>query len=135
MTYTISSKYLGDLRTHSIHLKSGSELITDAPLDNQGKGEAFSPTDLLAASLATCMMTIMGITARKARLNIDDVSCNVTKIMQSNPRKVSEIIIEFNFPKNNFDQTQKQILQEAAHTCPVALSLHPDLKKTVSFNF
>ena len=135
MTITIESKYLGDLRTHSIHLKSGNELITDAPVDNNGKGEAFSPTDLLAASLATCMLTIMGIAAKKHGLAIEDTKCQVTKIMAANPRKIAEIVLQFDFPANQFSEEQKQILKDAAFSCPVALSLNADLKKTVSFNF
>jgi len=135
MSVTIKTKYLGGLRTQSTHLKSGNILITDAPLDNKGKGEAFSPTDLLATSLATCMLTVMGIAANNHALNIDEVDCDVTKIMAANPRRVSEIVIEFNFPKNNFDEKQKEILKEAAYSCPVAMSLSADLKKSVKFNF
>ena len=135
MSVTIKTKYLGELRTESVHLKSNNSLITDAPLDNNGKGQAFSPTDLLATALATCMITVMGINANKHGLNIDGIDCSVTKIMAINPRRVSEIMIEFNFPKNNFDEKQKEILREAAQNCPVAFSLHPDLVQTVSFNF
>ncbi|NBV06875.1 MAG: OsmC family peroxiredoxin [Proteobacteria bacterium] len=136
MSITIKTKYLGQLRTESVHLKSGNTLITDAPIDNNGKGEAFSPTDLLATSLAACMLTIMGIVAEKNSLNIKGVACDVTKIMSATgPRKVVEIVIEFNFAKNNFDEKQKQILRDAAYSCPVALSLAADLKKTVTFNF
>jgi putative redox protein len=136
MTHSITSKYLGGLRTESIHLKSQSKIITDAPLDNNGKGEAFSPTDLLSTSLATCMFTIMGIVSNKNGLNIDGTNSRVTKIMSAiPPRKVVEIIIEFDFPKNNFDENQKEILRQAAYSCPVALSLSDDLKKTVIFNF
>lgn len=135
MALTIKTKYLGELRTESIHLKSGDKLITDAPLDNNGKGEAFSPTDLLCASLATCMFTIMGIVANKNSLNIEGTECDVTKIMSASPRKVSEIIVEFNFPKNNFGEKEKKLLEDAAYSCPVALSLAADLKKTVIFNF
>lgn len=135
MSVTIKTKYLGQLRTQSVHLKSGNNLITDAPVDNKGKGEAFSPTDLLATSLATCMLTVMGIAANNHKLNIDGIDCDVTKIMTANPRKVSEIKIEFNFPKNNFSEEQKKILQDAAYSCPVAFSLHPDLQKNVTFNF
>ncbi|MBU6338568.1 MAG: OsmC family protein [Rickettsiales bacterium] len=135
MSITIKTKYLGELRTSSIHLKSGNSLITDAPIDNKGKGEAFSPTDLLAASLASCMFTIMGIVANQHEMNIEGASCDVTKIMSANPRKVSEIIVHFTFPKNNFDEKQKEMLRNAAFTCPVALSLHDDLKKTVTFDF
>lgn len=135
MSFTITSQYLGNLRTTSNHLKSNSLIITDAPVDNNGKGEAFSPTDLLATSLATCMFTIMGIVANKNNLNIDNTKCNITKIMSNSPRKVAEIIVEFTFPKNNFDKKQQQLLQDAAHSCPVALSLSSDLKQNVIFNF
>lgn len=135
MAVTIKSKYLGGLRTESSHVKSGKILITDAPVDNQGKGEAFSPTDLLATALATCMMTIMGIIAKKHNLNIEGIDCAVTKIMAADPRRISEIIIEFNFPKNDFSAEMKKILEDAAYSCPVAESLHADLKKVVSFNF
>lgn len=132
---TIKTKYLGDLRTESVHLQSSSQIITDAPVDNNGKGEAFSPTDLLAASLASCMITIMGIVAKKNLLNIDNLECEVTKIMAANPRRVSEILIDFKFAENSFDDKQRQTLMDAAFTCPVALSLHPDLKKVVTFKF
>ncbi len=135
MSVTIKTKYLGELRTQSTHLKSQNSLITDAPLDNNGKGEAFSPTDLLATALATCMITVMGINANKHGLNIDGIDCDVTKIMAINPRRVCEIVIELNFPKNNFDEAQKEMLRDAAYSCPVAVSLHPDLKKSVTFNF
>jgi uncharacterized OsmC-like protein len=135
MSVTIATKYLGNLRTQSVHLKSGNELITDAPIDNNGRGEAFSPTDLLATSLGTCMMTIMGIVATKHNLNIDGVACDVTKIMATNPRRVAEIIVEFNFAKNDFSDEQKQILIDAANSCPVAYSLSENLKKVVKFNF
>ena len=132
---TLKTKYLGELRTNSVHLKSGNEIITDAPIDNQGKGEAFSPTDLMCASLAACMFTIMGIVAKRLNINIDETESEVTKIMTENPRRVAEIIIIFNFPKNSFSESEKQSLKDAAYSCPVALSLHPDLKKSVTFNF
>lgn len=135
MSVTIKTKYLGGLRTESTHLKSGNALITDAPIDNNGKGEAFSPTDLLATSLATCMITVMGINANKHGLNIDGIDCNVTKIMSASPRLVCEIVIELNFAANNFSEEQKQMLRDAAYSCPVALSLSADLKKSVTFNF
>ena len=135
MSVTIKTKYLGELRTKSLHVKSQNLLITDAPLDNKGRGEAFSPTDLLATALATCMITIMGIVANNNGLNIDGVECDVTKVMSAVPRKVSEIVILFNLSSNSFDEKQKQMLRDAAYSCPVALSLHDDLKKTVTFNF
>ncbi len=136
MSHTIKTKYLGGLRCESVHLKSGNTLITDAPTDNKGKGAAFSPTDLLATALATCMITIMAIHANQQGLNIDGVECDVTKIMSSTlPRKVVEVVIDLHFPTNNFDQKQQQMLRDAAYSCPVAISVHEDLKKTVNFNF
>ncbi len=135
MQITIKTNYLGSLRTSSTHLKSNSQLITDAPTDNMGRGEAFSPTDLLATSLATCALTIMGIHAQKHNLDISNLSCEVTKIMAANPRRVSEIIVEFNFSKNNFSQEQQKILIDAAYSCPVAHSLSENLQKTFKFNF
>ncbi len=132
---TIRTVYLGELRTEAEHVKSGQKVITDAPLDNQGKGEAFSPSDLMTASLSSCMLTIMGIAARTHQIPFENISCKVTKIMVPNPRRVGEIIVEFDMGKNTYTDKQKAILTNAAHTCPVALSLHPDLKQTVTFNF
>ena len=127
--------YKGNLRTESTHLQSGSTIITDAPLDNNGKGEAFSPTDLLATSLGTCMLTIMGIVAGRNEINVDGISIEITKIMLSDPRRVSEIIVEFTMPKNNYSDKEKNLLEHAAHTCPVAKSLSSELKQTVIFNY
>lgn len=128
--------YNGDLRTTSTHLNSGTEIITDAPLDNQGKGEAFSPSDLLATSLANCMLTIMGIAARTHEINIDNTTAEVTKVMATEPRRVSEIHILFDFPlKENYTDKEKKILENAALTCPVYHSLHPDIKKMVNFGW
>lgn len=132
---TIRTVYLGDLRTEAEHVKSGQKVITDAPLDNQGKGDAFSPSDLMTASLSSCMLTIMGIAARTHQIQFENISCKVTKVMVPNPRRVGEIIVEFDMGKNTYTDKQKAILTNAAHTCPVALSLHPDLKQTVTFNF
>ncbi len=126
--------YTGDLRTSSVHLQSGSEIITDAPVDNNGKGEAFSPTDMVANSLATCMFTIMGIKANQMNINFDGSTASVTKIMQSEPRMISKIIIDFQMSISVDDKT-KTILERAAHTCPVYLSLHPDIQKEVIFNW
>ncbi len=131
---TIETVYQGTLRTQATHIQSGTEILTDAPVDNQGKGEAFSPTDLLAASLGSCMLTIMGITAREHHINIENTTCAITKIMAANPRRVGEIGVELNFPENYSDKQQK-ILERAALTCPVYLSLHPDIKKSVNFNW
>ena len=110
-------------------------MITDAPLDNQGKGEAFSPSDLMTASLSSCMLTIMGIAARTHDIPFENISCNVPKIMVAYPRRVGEIDVEFDMGNFSYTDKQKAILTNAAHTCPVALSLHPDLKQTVNFNF
>ncbi|RYE16257.1 MAG: OsmC family peroxiredoxin [Sphingobacteriaceae bacterium] len=131
---TIETVYQGTLRTQATHIQSGTEILTDAPVDNQGKGEAFSPTDLLAASLGSCMLTIMGITAREHQINIENTKCAITKIMAASPRRVGEIGIELNFPEKYSDKQQK-ILKRAALTCPVYLSLHPDIKKSVNFNW
>lgn len=131
---TIETVYLGGLRTEATHVQSGTKIITDAPVDNQGKGEAFSPTDLLSASLASCMLTIMGIKARNMGIDIDNTKCSITKIMATEPRRVAEIVISFKFSKNYTEKEQK-ILENAALTCPVYYSLHDDLKKTVDFGW
>ena len=127
--------YLGNLRTQSKHIASSSSILTDAPIDNHGKGEAFSPTDLMSNALGCCMLTIIGIAANTHQFNIDGTRVQVTKIMQSNPRKVAEIKVSFKFPANDYSEKQKTIIENAARTCPVALSLHPDLKQTVEFNY
>ena len=128
-------KYLGDLRTEAHHLHSGVKIITDAPLDNQGKAEYFSPTDLAATSLATCGMTIMGIAARTHGFSIEGTEATVTKVMYSNPRRIGEIHIDYNLPEIAYTEKQKKIIEAAGHSCPVALSLHPEVKQTISFNF
>ena len=126
--------YLGDLRTSSIHLQSGSEIISDAPLDNNGKGEAFSPTDTVANALASCMMTIMGIKARDMNLELDGSVASVTKIMNVEPRRIGiiEIVFEMNLTT---DSKNKTILERAAMTCPVFLSLNTEIEKKISFNW
>lgn len=132
----ISTVYTGNLRTEAVHDQSGSKLVTDAPLDNHGKGEFFSPTDLLATALGSCMLTIMGISAQEYGYNIDGTTVETEKIMGTNPRRVVEVKITFNFPKgNNFTDRQKRVIESSARTCPVANSLHPDLKKTIVFNY
>lgn len=131
---TIRSLYEGNLRTQAIHLQSGNKIITDAPTDNQGKGEAFSPTDLLSASLGSCMMTIMGIQAKKNNINLDGISAKTTKIMAQNPRRVCEIIVEFDMP-GSLSEEHKKILEDAAINCPVAKSIHPELIQNVKFNY
>ena len=135
MAVTSQIEYIGGLRTNARHTLSGNELITDAPPDNKGRGEAFSPTDLLATSLGACAVTIMGIAANEHGFNIDGTKIEVTKIMASNPRRVSEIVVVFNFPPNNYSEKERKIIQLSANTCPVFQSLHPDLKKTFVFNF
>lgn len=128
--------YKGNLRTQATHLQSGNTLITDAPTDNHGMGEAFSPTDLLATSLGSCMLTIMGIKAADAGITLEGTTVEITKIMAANPRRVGEIHVVFNFPEGlNVDAKTQQILENAAHTCPVAKSLHPDLVTNVIFNW
>ena len=132
---TSHTVYLGDLRTENEHIQSGQKIISDAPVDNQGKGEAFSPTDLVATALSDCMMTIMGIKARDKNLDLTGTAIETTKIMVSDPRRIGEIMVEFTFPKNNFSEKDKTIFEAVAKTCPVALSLHPDIKQTVKFNW
>ena len=131
---TIEIIYQGTLRTQATHVHSGTKILTDAPIDNQGKGEAFSPTDLLAASLGSCMLTIMGIAAREHQINIENTTCAITKIMAASPRRVGELNVDLKFPEKYSDKQQK-ILERAALTCPVYLSLHPDIKKSVNFNW
>jgi uncharacterized OsmC-like protein len=132
---TIQTIYTGELRTQATHVASQNTIITDAPLDNNGRGEAFSPTDLLAASLGSCMLTIMGIAANTHGFTIDGTKINITKIMAANPRRVGEIIIDFSFPINHYSDKERLLIEKAAATCPVALSLHPDLKQTINFNW
>lgn len=127
--------YLGNLRTEAVHLQSGTTIITDAPTDNHGKGEAFSPSDLMSTSLGSCMLTIMGIVANRHAINIDGTTIDITKIMKDNPRRVGEIIVEFHMPPKNYSDKEKQLLENAAYTCPVAKSLHSELKQTVIFNY
>ena len=131
---TSKVNYLGDLRTSAIHIASDKNIITDAPIDNQGKGEAFSPTDTVATALASCLLTIMGIKARDLNIDITKTSAEVTKVMASNPRRISEIEITVNFTKS-YDRRIKKILEKAALTCPVSNSLHPDLKQNILFNW
>ena len=126
--------YSGDLRTESKHLQSGNKIITDAPIDNEGKGEGFSPTDLVATSLANCMLTIMGIVARRHEVNIDGTRADVEKIMGTEPRRITEIQIEFYFP-GNYDSKTKTILEKAALNCPVAKSLAESLQQSIEFNY
>jgi len=126
--------YSGELRTESTHLQSGETYITDAPTDNEGKGNAFSPTDLIATGLANCMLTIMGIIAKKQSLDIEGTKAEVTKIMRTEPRMISEIRIDFFFPRS-YDKDSKQLLQTSALNCPVAKSLANNLTQTINFHY
>jgi uncharacterized OsmC-like protein len=128
-------KYLGDLRTESTHLQSGKVIITDAPTDNHGKGEAFSPTDLMSTSLANCMITIMGILANREGIDLTGLTAEVTKIMANDPRRVSEVRIKLNFGGKNYSDKEKKLLENAARACPVAKSLHPDLLQTLEIEW
>jgi putative redox protein len=132
----ITSKvtYLGELRTEATHIQSNTTIHTDAPKDNHGRGEMFSPTDLVATALASCMISIMGIVAMKDGITpVDGTTAEVTKIMYADPRRIGEIHITLTFPKNNYTDKEKKIYEHAAFTCPVAKSLHPDLKQVINF--
>lgn len=132
MTSKVS--YLGDLRTECTHLQSGNTFITDAPLDNNGKGEAFSPTDTVATGLASCMMTVMGIKAREMDIDLKGTTASVKKIMAADPRRISRIEVTFNFPISP-ELKSRTILERTANTCPVNYSLHPDIEKVIVFNW
>jgi putative redox protein len=126
--------YVGELRTICVHLQSGTQILTDAPTDNHGKGEAFSPTDLVATALGSCMVSIMGIKSRDLDLELKDSTVSVTKIMQAEPRKIAKIIVELNMSITTSDKN-KTILERSAMTCPVLLSLNSDIEKEVVFNW
>ena len=126
--------YLGELRTSSIHIQSGTEIISDAPTDNNGKGEAFSPTDTVANGLASCMMTMMGIKSKDLNVDLTNSTAEVTKIMGTDPRRIIEIQVKMDMAIA-VDQRTKLILERTAMTCPVLNSLHPNIKKDVTFNW
>lgn len=126
--------YLGNLRTENEHLKSGNKFFTDAPTDNNGKGEAFSPTDTVATGLANCMLTMMGIKARDMDVNIDGTTAMVTKTMAAEPRRISRIEVVLSFPAG-IDNKARKILENTGRTCPVHYSLHPDIEKIIEFNW
>ena len=132
MTSTIV--YKGNLRTEMTHLQSGSVVETDAPTDNKGKGERFSPTDLVATALGSCMLTIMGIACDTHSINIEGTRVEITKIMQANPRRIGEIKAKITFNgQSSYSEKEQKIIENAALTCPVYLSLHPETQKTVDF--
>lgn len=132
---TAKIQYQGELRTTCTHVQSSNSIITDAPVDNFGKGEAFSPTDLLSTSLVSCMLTTMGIAAQKQKIPFDNAEAEMLKVMGKDPRRVSAIVVTVRMPKNNFTAEQKEILEAAAVHCPVARSLHPDLEQQIKFEY
>lgn len=125
--------YSGQLRTQGTHVASGNTVITDAPLDNNGRGEAYSPTDLVCSALGSCMMTIMGIVAERNAIDLTGMHMAITKKMAADPRRIAEIVLEVQMPARIFSDKEKALLENAARTCPVALSLHPDTTQTVTF--
>lgn len=133
---TSSVVYDGNLRTVAIHLQSGFEIQTDAPVDNQGSGERFSPSDLVATALGSCMLTIMGIKARDMQVDLRGTQIDIQKIMKADPRRIGGINLSFSFPDGlNLDEKSRTILERAAHTCPVRYSIHPDIEVNVVFNW
>ncbi len=132
---TAHVKYLGQLRTEAVHVRSGKKIITDAPLDNHGKGEAFSPTDLLSTSLACCMMTLMGIAADARQIQLNGLQARVVKHMASAPRRVERIEVHISLNGTQLTDDQRHILEHAARTCPVAQSLREDLVKEMTFTY
>lgn len=127
--------YKRELRTEMTHLKSGEIVITDAPTDNHGKGAYFSPTDLVASALASCMLTTMGIKANQMGLDIDGTDAKVLKVMASEPRRISEVQVQVTFPAKDYSEKDRNIMEHTALHCPVAKSLHPDLIQNVQFNW
>jgi putative redox protein len=132
---SMTGYYKGDLTTEVTHLKSGNVVVTDAPPDNNGKGEAFSPTDLTCASLNSCMMTLMGILAQRENIDLAGLRSEIVKIMHPSPRRIQEIQITFTHDNLVATDVQKEKLRRAALTCPVAMSLSENVKQTVTFNF
>lgn len=128
MNFTAKTTYTGGLRTNAVHLKSNTEIVTDAPVDNQGKGESFSPTDLVATALGSCMLTIMGIRARDKDIDMEGATVEVLKTMASNPRRISRLDIKMTMPNKPFSVRDKKILTAAANACPVGNSLHPKVE-------
>ncbi len=134
--HTIESKYCGDLRTDNLHLKSYEKIITDAPIDNNGKGEAFSPTDLVVTGLTDCILTTIAIVAKRHDFSIDGATAKTTKIMATQaPRRIAEIKIDFDFSMCNLTEKQQTIVTQSHKACPVTLSLHPDIIQNITFKF
>ena len=130
MTSVVS--YLGNLRTESVHIYSNEKIVTDAPTDNNGKGEAFSPTDLVASSLSSCILTVIGIVSKQIRYDLTNTTSSVKKIMGDNPRRIVEIEVKIEFSQST-DSKKRAIIEKTALNCPVAKSLHPDIKQNISF--
>ena len=130
----IRTFYIGDLKTEAEHLKSGSKIMTEAPEDNNGKGEMFSPTGLFAASLGSCILTIMGISAQAHGFSVDGTRIETEKIMTSNPRRVGELKLDIYLPRNDYSEREMRFIETAVKTCPVANSVHPDIIKNITFH-
>jgi uncharacterized OsmC-like protein len=133
MTATVT--YDANLRTHCLHLQSGSSFETDAPSDNKGQGARFSPTDLIATGLGACLITTMGIKAESMDIKLDGAKVDVTKVMMSEPRRIGKIVIAVTMPALNLDEKTKEILEKVGRTCPVERSLHPDMELDISFTW
>ena len=132
---TISATYLGDLRVECTHVASGTTLVTDAPVDNNGKGEAFSPTDLCATALAACCMTIIGIYGKMHDVDVTGTTIEVTKTMSANPRRIGKLEVVFTMPDREYTYKHKTMIERGAHTCPVHLSLQPDVEQVFTFRW
>ena len=132
MTSVVS--YLGNLRTESVHISSNEKIVTDAPTDNNGKGEAFSPTDLVASSLSSCILTVIGIVSKQLEYDLTNTTSSVKKIMGDKPRRIVEIEVKIKFSQST-DSKTKSIIEKTALNCPVAKSLHPDIKQNISFKW
>lgn len=133
--FTSEIKYLGELRTEATHLSSGKVVITDAPVDNHGRGEAFSPTDVVSTALGSCMLTLMGIAANTHNIDMSGTTVQIKKHMAADPRRIIKIDVIITFDNKNYTDKEKAILERAAITCPVAKSLHPDIEQAVVFNY
>lgn len=131
---SIRTTYEGELRCTSTHEPSGTQLSTDAPKDNEGRGESFSPTDMVATALCSCAMTIMGIKGKKAGIDLRGMKGRVVKGMAADPRRIVSAPVEFTIP-GDLDSEQRALLEDAARSCPVAQSLHPDIDATMTFHY
>ena len=132
---TVTAKYLGDLRVECTHVASGTRIVSDAPVDNHGKGEAFSPTDLCVTSLGACAMTIIGIYGQTHGVDVTGTEIEIVKTMNADPRRIGKIEITFNMPDREYSDKQKIMIERCVHTCPVHLSLHPDVEQVFTFNW